>query len=44
MDPSPFPLVALADMESMDLDVAAMSHHFGRPPLKKFNTGSGLKA
>jgi formate dehydrogenase formation protein len=35
-EPSPFPLVAIADMETMDLDVAAMDHHFGRPPLRKF--------
>jgi FdhE protein len=33
---SPFPLVAIADMETMDLDVAAMEHHYGRPPLKEF--------
>ena len=38
---SPFPLVAIADMETMDLDVAAMDHHYGRPPLKEFKTGSG---
>ena len=43
-EPSPFPLVAIADMETMDLDVAAMDHHFGRPPLKTFKTGSRLKA
>ena len=43
-EPSPFPLVAIADMETMDLDVAAMDHHFGRPPLKKFTTGSRLRA
>lgn len=41
---SPFPLVAIADMETMDLDVAAMNHHYGRPPLKEFKTGSRLKA
>jgi FdhE protein len=41
---SPFPLVAITDMETMDLDVAAMEHHFGRPPLREFKTGSGLKA
>jgi hypothetical protein len=35
---SPFPLVAIADMETMDLDVAAMDHHYGRPPLKEFAT------
>jgi len=39
---SPFPLVAIADMETMDLDVAAMEHHYGRPPLKEFKTGSRL--
>lgn len=41
-EPSPFPLVAIADMETMDLDIAAMDHHFGRPPLKKFTTGARL--
>jgi hypothetical protein len=41
---SPFPLVAVADMETMDLDVAAMDHHFGRPPLREFKSGSGLRA
>jgi FdhE protein len=41
-EPSPFPLVAIADMETMDLDVAAMDHHYGRPPLKEFKTGSRL--
>jgi FdhE protein len=39
---SPFPLVAVADMETMDLDVAAMEHHYGRPPLKEFRAGSRL--
>jgi FdhE protein len=39
---SPFPLVAIADMETMDLDVAAIDHHYGRPPLKEFKTGSRL--
>jgi FdhE protein len=33
---SPFPLVAIADMETMDLDAAAMEHHFGRPAMKDF--------
>jgi FdhE protein len=37
---SPFPLVAIADMETMDLDVAAIDHHYGRPQLKEFKTGS----
>jgi formate dehydrogenase accessory protein FdhE len=35
---SPFPLVAIADMETMDLDLAAMEHHYGRPALKAFKT------
>ena len=42
-EPSPFPLVAIADMETMDLDVAAMDHHFGRPPLRKFSVGQRAK-
>jgi FdhE protein len=33
---SPFPLVAITDMESMDLDVAAMEHGYTRPQLKEF--------
>lgn len=33
---SPFPLVAIADMETMDLDLAAMEHGYQRPPLKEF--------
>jgi FdhE protein len=37
---SPFPLVAISDMETMDLDVAAMERHYGRPSLKEFKTGS----
>jgi hypothetical protein len=37
---TPFPLIAIADMETMDLDVAAMDHHFGRPPLREFKVGS----
>jgi FdhE protein len=37
---SPFPLVAIADMETMDLDVAAMDHHYGRPPMRDFKAGS----
>ena len=31
---SPFPLLAVADLETMDLDVAAMEHGYSRPPLK----------
>jgi FdhE protein len=33
---SPFPLLAVADLETMDLDVAAMNHGYARPPLKEF--------
>jgi FdhE protein len=33
---SPFPLVAITDMESMDLDLAAMEHGYTRPQLKEF--------
>ena len=36
---TPFPFVAIADMETMDLDVAAMEHHYGRPPMKDFTGG-----
>ena len=35
---SPFPLLAIADLETMDLDMAAMEHGFTRPPLKDFKT------
>jgi FdhE protein len=33
---SPFPLVALADLETMDMDIAAMERGYSRPPLKEF--------
>jgi FdhE protein len=33
---SPFPLLAIYDMETMDLDLAAMEHGYSRPPLKEF--------
>ena len=33
---SPFPLIAITDMETMDLDLAAMEHGYGRPALKEF--------
>jgi FdhE protein len=35
---SPFPLLAIADLETMDLDVAAMERGYARPPLKEFST------
>lgn len=34
--PSPFPLVAVSDLDTMDLDVAAMERGYGRPALKGF--------
>jgi FdhE protein len=33
---SPFPLLAIADLETMDLDVAAMERGYARPRLKEF--------
>lgn len=33
---SPFPLVAIADLETVDLDTAAMERGFGRPGLRTF--------
>ena len=33
---SPFPLLAIHDLETMDMDVAAMEHGYSRPPLKEF--------
>jgi len=39
---SPFPLLAIADLETMELDVAAMARGYGRPPLRTFgNRGIG---
>jgi FdhE protein len=33
---SPFPLVAIADLETMELDVATLEHGYSRPALKEF--------
>jgi hypothetical protein len=33
---SPFPLLAISDIETTDLDVAAMEHRFARPALREF--------
>jgi FdhE protein len=33
---SPFPLLAIADLETMNLDMAAMERGYARPPLKDF--------
>ena len=35
---SPFPLLSISDIETTDLDVAAMEHGFARPALKDFAT------
>jgi hypothetical protein len=34
---SPFPLLAIADLETMDLDVAAMENNYRRPEMKAFS-------
>lgn len=34
---SPFPLLAIFDMETMDLDLAAMEHGYSRPPMREFS-------
>ena len=36
---SPFPLLSICDLETMDLDVAAMEHGYARPALKDFARG-----
>jgi FdhE protein len=33
---SPFPLLSISDIETTDLDVAAMEHGYARPPLREF--------
>ena len=38
---SPFPLLSISDIETTDLDVAAMEHGYARPPLKEFGTRKG---
>ena len=35
---SPFPLLAISDLETMDLDLVAMQRGFQRPPLREFKT------
>jgi FdhE protein len=37
---SPFPLLSISDIETTDLDVAAMEHGYQRPPLKEFGARS----
>ena len=36
---SPFPFLAIADLETMDLDIAAMEHRYARPPLRDVKAG-----
>ncbi len=38
-DLSPFPLLAITDLETMDLDVAAMERGYHRPALRDFSGG-----
>ena len=38
---SPFPLLSISDIETIDLDVAAMEHGYARPPLKDFVSRKG---
>jgi FdhE protein len=33
---SPFPLLSISDIETTDLDVAAMEHGYARPGMKEF--------
>ncbi|MEO8255942.1 MAG: formate dehydrogenase accessory protein FdhE [Acidobacteriota bacterium] len=34
---SPFPLLAIGDLETMDLDMAAMEHGYAKPAMREFN-------
>jgi hypothetical protein len=38
---SPFPLLSISDIETTDLDVAAMEHGYARPALKDFGARKG---
>ena len=37
---SPFPLLSIGDLETMDLDMAAMEHGYAKPPMKEFRSRS----
>ena len=41
---SPFPLLSISDIETTDLDIAAMEHGFARPTLKDFGHTKAQKA
>ena len=38
---SPFPLLSISDIETTDLDVAAMEHGYARPGMKEFGARKG---
>jgi FdhE protein len=38
---SPFPLLSISDIETTDLDIAAMEHGYARPGLKDFGSRKG---
>jgi formate dehydrogenase formation protein len=38
---SPFPLLSISDIETTDLDIAAMEHGYARPALKEFGSRKG---
>ena len=40
---SPFPLLSISDIETTDLDVAAMEHGYARPGLKDFGKNRGVR-
>jgi len=40
---TPFPLLAIADLETMDLDMAAMEKGYNRPAVKDFSTGHSTR-
>ena len=40
-DLSPFPLLSISDIETTDLDVAAMEHGYARPGMKEFGARKG---
>jgi FdhE protein len=43
-DLSPFPLVAITDLDTMDLDVAAMKHGYTRPAARDFSAGAATSS
>jgi hypothetical protein len=40
---SPFPLLSISDIETTDLDMAAMERGYRRPPLREFGQGRGSR-